>query len=78
MTAPERDALLQEMAVDVKGLTVAIKGNGTKGLAQRMDEVENEVRPSTAKILRKRSVDAAIIGVGLVGVNMLGRWQGWW
>ena len=78
MTDSQRDAILQEIAVDVKGLNVAIKGNGTKGLSDRVNDLENENKDKPALILKKRAVDAAVLGVIFVGVQMIGRWQGWW
>ncbi len=78
MTVAERDEMLMDISLNVKGLNVAIMGNGTKGLAQRVDELEADTKPTTAKILRKRGLDVAIIGVIFAGARVLGSWQGWW
>ncbi len=42
MTTAQRDDVLIQISVDVKGLTVAIEGNGTKGLNDRVDDLEND------------------------------------
>ncbi len=78
MTATQRDDLLIEMATDVKGLQVAVIGNGTKGLAQRMDECEERTQPSQKTQLRKRALDVAFMGMIFAGINLGGRAIGIW
>ncbi len=78
MTATQRDDLLIDMAKDVKALQVAVAGNGTKGLGQRMDECESKQMPTISMILRKRTVDVAIMGVIFAGLNLAGKATGWW
>ena len=78
MTATQRDDLLIEMATDVKGLQVAITGNGTKGLGQRMDECEAKKTPSLSMILKRRGIDVAIMGVIFAGINLAGKAAGIW
>ena len=78
MTATQRDELLIEMATDVKGLQVAVIGNGTKGLAQRMDECEAKKTPSLSMILKRRGIDVAIMGVIFAGINLAGKAVGIW
>ncbi len=78
MTPTKRDELLIEIATDVKGLKVAISGNGTKGLGQRMDECESRKTPSLSMILKRRGIDVAIMGVIFAGINLAGKVAGLW
>ncbi len=78
MTEEQGYAILQQIAIDIKGLTVAIQGNGTKGLSERVNDLEKVNKAKPMMILKKRAVDAAVLGVIFVGVQMIGRWQGWW
>ena len=78
MTATQRDDLLIEMATNVKALQVAVRGNGTKGLGQRMDECESRQMPTIATILRKRMLDITVMGVIFAGLNLAGKALGWW
>ncbi len=78
MTTAQRDDVLTQISVDVKGLSVAIKGNGTKGLNDRVDDLEKDNKSRPSWILKRRAVDATVLGVIFVGMQLLGRWQGWW
>lgn len=71
MTQAERDTMLTNLVQELHALTIAVMGNGTKGLSERVDVLEKETRPTTAKILQKRAVDAAVIGVIIVGLEIL-------
>ena len=76
------------LSLKVADLETAIKGNGTKGLKQRVNELEDyaiehsrdhaEKRPSSIQITARRAAEAAVIGAVIAVFQVIASAAGWW
>ena len=78
MTMEKRDEILLKISEDVKGLKVAVIGNGTIGLNDRVIKIEDRLWPSIKIVLLKRAVEVAAVA-GIVGIieilgSIIGKW----
>ena len=71
MNQQERDTAFLDFSTRLTGIEVAIIGNGTKGLAERVDQLEEADKPPTQiEILKRRAIEVAVMGLVLTGITI--------
>ncbi len=78
MTDRQRDAKIARISEDVALIKQALIGNGTKGLNDRVTDLENDRKAKPAKAMARLGVEVAVVGLVFKGFDLLGRWRGWW
>ncbi len=71
MTIKERE-VLDKLITGFAELKTAIIGNGTKGLSERVDELEQKNDPpSRTEIMKRRALEVAIMGFILSATTLV-------
>ena len=71
MTVREHE-ILDGLLTSFAEFKTAILGNGTKGLAERVGDLEQkDAPPSQTEIMKRRALEVAIMGVVLSAVTLL-------
>ena len=71
MNQQERDTAFLDFSTRLTSIEVAIVGNGTKGLAERVDQLEEADKPPTQiEILKRRAIEVAVMGLVLTGITI--------
>lgn len=64
MNQQERDTAFSDFGNRLTSIEVAIVGNGTKGLAERMTDVENKTKPPDRRtIIAQRAFEVSVMAV---------------
>ena len=71
MNQQERDTAFLDFSTRLTSIEVAVVGNGTKGLAERVDQLEEADKPPTQiEILKRRAIEVAVMGLVLTGITI--------
>ncbi len=78
MTDTQRDSTIAQIHEDVALIKQALVGNGTKGLNERVTDLENDKKAKPVRDLARLGLAVTAGGMFFKGIDLLGRWRGWW
>jgi hypothetical protein len=78
MTGQERDGTIHQMSVDIALIKQAIMGNGTKGLEERVSDLETDSKGRAKASQARLALQMSGAAVLLAGITLVSKLLKWW
>ena len=78
MTGQERDGTIYQMSVDIALIKQAIMGNGTKGLEERVTDLETDSKGRAKARQARLALQMSGAAVLLAGITLVSKLLKWW